>query len=290
MTRLTLDDVVDDDVGPISLRFKQGLFTLFGDSPKSLARLSEIIAGVRRPRRGRAMLDGSDVGEDPSARRRIASLLPTETALPAERVSHSLELAAELHGATLRATDVLERVGLTRFSAVPPGHLAPLEQRALALALALSLDRSEVLLLHDPFALHALVPKASVISHCRDLAERACVVVTTPRLQDAIELGGSACRIERGRPVPHAGLSTDRTLSVGLLLRSDDAERLAALFASESAFQHVLYDPQRSARELSVFGADLRSLAQAVCELARKAELTLDALAPLVPPQLSGVT
>jgi ABC-type nitrate/sulfonate/bicarbonate transport system ATPase subunit len=289
MTLVVLDDVVDDGLGPISLRFQPGLFTLFGDSLICLGHLVEILAGVRRARRGRALLDGSELEDDPNARRRVAAVLPTESLLPARRVSDSLELAAALHGETLGAGYVLGRAGLARFGQVPPEHLGPSEQRALALALALSLERSELLLLHDPFALHALLPKATVIARCRERAQRACVVVTTPQIQDAIELGGSACRIERGRPVPHAGLAASRALSVGLIVRSHDAERLAELSAAQPAFQYVLYDRDRSTRELSVFGASLGSLAQALCELARKEELSLDALVPIVPPQLSGV-
>jgi thiamine transport system ATP-binding protein len=289
MTHLVLDDVVDDGLGPISLRFRHGLFTLFGDSLTSLAGLVEILAGVRRARRGRALLDGSEVSDDPNARRRVASLLPTESLLPARSVSDALELAAALHGETLSGSDVLERAGLARFGKLAPEHLGRLEQRALSLALALSLEQSEVLLLHDPFALHALVPKMTTIARCRERAEHACVVVTTPLLEEAIELGGSACRIERGRPVPHAGLAASRALSVGLVVRSHDAERLAELCAAQPAFQYVLYDRERSARELLVFGADLGALAQALCGLARKEELSLDALAPMVSPQLSGV-
>lgn len=179
MTRLELVRVADDGIDAISLRLEAGLWTLFGDSLSTLGGLIEILSGTRRAHRGRALLDGSDVLEDPNARRRIAALLPSESLLAAPRVSDSLELAAELRGAALNGNALLESHGLARFASASPERLAPNEQRALALAFALSLDRVDALLLHDPFSLHALVPRHVVIAQCCALGERACVVVTT---------------------------------------------------------------------------------------------------------------
>lgn len=287
MTRLELRAIKDGGFGPLSLPFDAGLWVLLGDSLSSLARLFEIAAGVRRARQGHALLDGHDVFESASARRKIASLLPVEALLPASRVSESLALAAQLRGVTLDSTELLARCGLSRFANSPPEALGPVERRAVALASALALETTDALLLHDPFSLHALVPKELVIARCHELSPRACVLVTTTRLEDALALGGATCRLERGRLLPHVGLAANKAHGSGLVVRTTEAPRLARLLA-EHATVRVLFDEQHSPRELRIFGGDLSALARTLCEVARAEQIVLEALMPLVPPRASG--
>lgn len=213
----------------------------------------------------------------------MATLLPVETLLPAARVSASLELAAQLRGVSLNGAELLAESGLSRFADLAPARLGPVEQRALSLLLSLALDSSEALLLYDPFSLRALVPEELVLARCRARSERACVLVATPRLADAIALGGATGRLERGQFLPHVGVRQSLALASGLLVRCDQSERLSRLLRAHSAVQSVHFDEQRSARELLVLGVDLPALARSLCEVARTAQIALEALSPLVP-------
>lgn len=288
LTRLELSQVADARLGPVSLRFDAGLWVLLGDSPESLGRLFEIAAGQRRARRGRTLLDGEDVFESPSARRKMASLLPVETLLPSARVSESLELAARLRGVSLSGAELLERNGLSRFANLPPETLGPAEQRALALVFSMALDSADALLLFDPFSLHALVQAEVVLARCRALSERACVLVATTRLADAIALGGATCRLERGALLPHVGLQANPWHGSGLVVRTAEAQRLSQLLSSHAAVQSVVFDAQRSTRELLLHGVDLPLLTRSLCEVARAEQIVLEALTPLVPPRAAG--
>lgn len=288
MTRLELSRVADAGLGPISVRFEAGLWVLLCDPSESSTRLFEIAAGARRARRGQALLEGRDVFESPSARRKMATLLPIETLLPAPRVSESLELSAQLRGVSLNGARLLADSGLARFADLAPERLGPVEQRAIALLFSLALDSTEALLLYDPFSLHALVPKERVLARCRALSERACVLVATPRLADAIALGGATGRLERGYFLPHVGVRQSPASACGLLVRSDQAERLCDLMRRHSAVQSVHFDEQRSTRELLLRGVDLPSLARALGEVAHAEHVALEALTPLVPPPAAG--
>lgn len=288
MTRLELRQIADTGFGPLSLTFQAGLWVLLGDSSDSLGRVLEIASGMRRARKGQALLDSDDVFENPRARRKLASLLPVETLLPAPRLRESLELAAELRGSSLNGAALLESAGLARFAGSPPERMEAAETRAVALCFALAQSRASALLLHDPFSLHALLPKELVISHCRALAERACVLVTTTRLEDAIALGGTSCRLERGRMIPNVGVAKGPAEASVLVVRSPDAQRLSLLLAEHSAVHSVVYDEQRAPRELSIRGADLSTLARSLCEVAHAERIVLEALAPLVPSRLAG--
>ena len=288
MTRLELHQLSDEGFGPLSLTFEAGLWVMLGDSSGALGRVLEIASGMRRARKGRALLDGEDVFESARARRKLASLLPSEALLPAPRLRESLELAAELRGASLNGAELLERSGLARFADLAPERLAPAVARAVALCFALAQKSPSALLLHDPFSLHAWLPKELVLAHCRALAERACVLITTTRLEDAIALGGTSCRLEQGRMIPNVGLAKGPAEASMLVVRSPDAQRLSLLLAEHAAVHGVVYDEQRSPRELMVRGADLPTLARSLCEVARSEQLVLEAFAPLVPARLAG--
>lgn len=288
LTRLELRQIADVGFGPLSLTFEVGLWVMLGDSADSLARVLEIASGMRRASKGRALLDGEEVFESARARRKLASLLPVETPLPAPRLRQSLELAAELRGASLNGAELLERTGLGRFADSPPERLGPAEARAVALCFALAQSSAGALLLHDPFSLHAWLPKELVIARCRALAEQACVLVTTTRLEDAIALGGTSCRLAHGHLIPNVGVAKGPAEASVLVVRSPEAQRLSLLLAEHAAVHSVVYDESRSARELLVRGADLSTLARTLCQVAHAEHIVLEALAPLVPSRLAG--
>lgn len=283
MSVLELNQVVDERLGPLSFRFQSGLSVVVGDSEGALGRLVELLAGVRRARHGHALLDGRDVFDTPSARRRISSLLPSEQLLPAPSVREAERLAAELRDATLKGKSPLLENGLERFAGLPPERLGPSERRAVALALALGLDSADAVLLHDPFALRGWIAATLIAARCRALAQARCVVITTPHLDDAMALGGSACVFERGQLFPAAGIAVSTRPSAALGVRSPDAQRLSTLLANHPAVQRVGFDERRSPSELSLHGAELTALSRALCEVVAAERIELEAFAPLVP-------
>jgi putative ABC transport system ATP-binding protein len=134
-----------------------GFLAVVGPSGSGKSTLLGLLAGLDRPRQGRVLLDGVDLGGlDEDARARVRAekvgfvfqsfqLIPTLTAR--ENVQVPLELRGETAGD--RAEELLARVGLGDRGHHYPAQLSGGEQQRVALARAFS-TRPKVLFADEP--------------------------------------------------------------------------------------------------------------------------------------------
>ncbi len=134
-----------------------GFLAIVGPSGSGKSTLLGLLAGLDRPRSGRVVLDGQDLGSlDEDARARLRGekvgfvfqsfqLIPTLTAR--ENVQVPLELRGQ-NGAA-RADELLARVGLEDRAGHYPAQLSGGEQQRVALARAFSI-RPRLLFADEP--------------------------------------------------------------------------------------------------------------------------------------------
>jgi ABC-type thiamine transport system ATPase subunit len=276
LTQFELEGVEDDRLGPLTLRPGPGLTIVVSDELEPLARLLGVASGVRRPRRGSARLDGVNVRSSPRARRRLAALLAEEELVPSRSVGEAAQLAWDLRGVAGSAEACLREWGLGGLITTEPRRLLPERRRAVALALALGAPAALVVL-HDPLALAPLLGHAKIRDACWRAAESAVVLVGTPSFDDAKELGGELALLTRGRLAPAISAAP---WPREVLVRCAESARLAELLRADAELE-VGFDAARTARELFVRGPSHARVAERVLRVARDAELSVDALAPL---------
>ena len=136
-----------------------GFIAIVGPSGSGKSTLLGLLAGLDRPRAGRVVLDGQDLGslsEDQRARLRAEKvgfvfqsfhLIPTLTAR--ENIQVPLELRGEDATARARADELLARVGLAGRGHHYPAQLSGGEQQRVALARAFVV-RPKLLLADEP--------------------------------------------------------------------------------------------------------------------------------------------
>jgi len=136
-----------------------GFLAIAGPSGSGKSTLLGLLAGLDRPRQGRVLLDGQDLGplsEDQRARLRAEKvgfvfqsfhLIPTLTAR--ENIQVPLELRGEEARARARADELLARVGLGGRGHHYPAQLSGGEQQRVALARAFS-HRPRILFADEP--------------------------------------------------------------------------------------------------------------------------------------------
>jgi putative ABC transport system ATP-binding protein len=143
----------------VSFQVEQGSFlAIVGPSGSGKTTLLGLLAGLDTPTRGKVILDGSDLtqlSEDARAQLRGAKvgfvfqsfqLIPTLTAI--ENVQVPLELRGE-GGASMRARELLERVGLGDRLDHFPSQLSGGEQQRVAIARAF-VNRPRILFADEP--------------------------------------------------------------------------------------------------------------------------------------------
>ena len=149
---LEAKSVVSRALPRVDLTCGPGLHTVVASEIAAASELVAIASGLARPRRGTLRVGGKDPYRSPETRRAIATLLYDEQAVQGRSVEESLGRALALHQSPLKAADVLSPFGLSVLAARPPGSLCRAELRAVALALALSLEPVSLLVLHEPLA------------------------------------------------------------------------------------------------------------------------------------------
>jgi ABC-type branched-subunit amino acid transport system ATPase component len=136
-----------------------GAVGLLGQNGSGKTTLLNVITGQLRPQSGRVLFGGASmVGRSPEdhARAGIARVFQSVQVFPRLTVLENL-LAAQIgsHGAAARdrvdAAHILERVGLTRFSATGAGDISYGHQRLLEIGMALA-TRARLVLLDEPTA------------------------------------------------------------------------------------------------------------------------------------------
>jgi branched-chain amino acid transport system ATP-binding protein len=139
----------------ITLELPRGeIVGLIGPNGAGKSTLVNVLSGFDRPSEGRVELEGKDVTRWPAHRRGRAGLARTfqhAHAFPALTVRENVEVAGLGVGvgprrAAARTAELLELLGLTRYSEAPAGSLAHGDERRLGVARALATDPRFVLL------------------------------------------------------------------------------------------------------------------------------------------------
>lgn len=268
----------------MSLSLGPGVYCLLADTKHGAPELVELIAGVRAPSRGRVLLGGKPPHSDPLIRRRVGSVLAFERLPPAATVLASVQAAIHYRSGSDDAQQVLGGVGLSSWADRPLSSLEPGERRAVALALALSIEEPGWLALFEPIA--ALGPVADASDRLREtLHSRAAsgtvVVVATASARVAFALGGQVAKLERGQV---SWVSEPSVTTLGaegeFLVWSKEAPRLAGLLASSSAVVAVEFDQERFQDQLRVRSRSGRDGALEIARVARESGIEIGAMWP----------
>jgi len=162
---------------------------LIGPNGCGKSTLLRVVAGLLRPDRGVVSLDGEPVvGPDP----RLALVFQEPRLLPWRSAEDNVRFPMELAGwpparQAARAAELLGLVGLRDFAATRPAHLSGGMRQRLAIARALALEPS-VLLLDEPFsALDALTRERFNVELLR-LWERTgtTIILVTHSITEAV--------------------------------------------------------------------------------------------------------
>ncbi len=240
---ITLDSISHTFQGPTGpLRALRGLdlsvhsgevVAVIGPNGCGKSTLLRLVAGLVVPTSGRVSVGDVAVREpDP----RVGIVFQEPRLLPWRGVRENIEFPLELAGwdrrrAEARAEELMALVGLTRFAAARPHTLSGgLRQRA-AIARALALDPS-VLLLDEPFsALDALTRERLNLELLRVWEEtRATIVVVTHSIAEAVLLSDRVVVMSPrpGRVVAEVAVDLPRPRTLAVL----DSPELAPLAAA----------------------------------------------------------
>jgi ABC-2 type transport system ATP-binding protein len=159
----------------------------------------EVLEGYRARHGGRVSVVGLDPARDGAALAgRIGVMLQEGGVYPGVRALEVVELFCTFYGRRGRATELLERVGLTRRARSTWRQLSGGEQQRLSLALALAAS-PQVAFLDEPTSGVDVSGRRLVREVIRDLAAGGCcVLLTTHELDEAERVADRVLIIDRG--------------------------------------------------------------------------------------------
>ena len=203
--------VGDFSVGPLDLDVPAGEYAiLLGPSGAGKTLVLEALAGVRRPRAGRLLVDGVDVTRLPAERRRVGLVFQDGLLFPhlsvAENVAYGLHRSnGERTGwrrrpAADRLGQLAGEVGITRLMDRRPATLSGGERQRVALARALA-ARPRALLLDEPLSAVDVEAREGLQDLLRRLNvdEGLTVLHVTHDLGEAFAVGGLFVVLAAGR-------------------------------------------------------------------------------------------
>lgn len=178
---------------------------LLGASGSGKSTLLSIIAGLEVPESGRVWLDGQDISDWPTERRRLALMFQDFALFPHLSLQDNVAFGLVEQGlprseARLRADDLLQRFGLGGRGRERVGTLSGGEQQRVALARAL-ITQPRALLLDEPFsALDADLRADLRAEFAQRIAEHGMrAVLVTHDEAEARAMASAAWRLEGGR-------------------------------------------------------------------------------------------
>jgi NitT/TauT family transport system ATP-binding protein len=211
----------------VTLRLARESFVcLVGPSGCGKSTLLRILAGLRTPGAGEALLDGQPISQ---AQRRIGIVFQKANLLPWRTVYGNLSLPLELAGMLAPERDqrtlaMLELIGLEEFADTYPASLSGGMAQRVAIGRALIHD-PQVLLLDEPFgALDALTREQMSEELLRIWARhRKTVLMVTHSIPEAVLLADRVLVMSPrpGRIVTDVEITLPRPRSLDLLHRPD---------------------------------------------------------------------
>ena len=259
-------------VDGINITVKTGeIFGFLGPNGAGKSTAVRMLTTLLRPTSGTATVAGFDVAKHPDeVRRRIGVALQDAAIDPLMTGTELLRLQAVLYGIPQaqmknRASELLERVGLTAAADRRVGTYSGGMRRRLDLALAL-IHQPTVLFLDEPTTGLDPMSRMSLWEEVRRLNnEGTTVMLTTQYLEEADQLADRIAIIDAGKIV-REGKPQDLKAGVGfptllITVPSDQTERATAVLAT--------FGDMRPTAEGSL-GVGLRGGANVVTDVVRK--------------------
>ena len=259
-------------VDGIDITVKTGeIFGFLGPNGAGKSTAVRMLTTLLRPTSGTATVAGFDVAKYPDeVRRRIGAALQDAAIDPLMTGTELLRLQAVLYGIPQaqmknRASELLERVGLTAAADRRVGTYSGGMRRRLDLALAL-IHQPTVLFLDEPTTGLDPMSRMSLWEEVRRLNnEGTTVMLTTQYLEEADQLADRIAIIDAGKIV-REGKPQDLKAGVGfptllITVPSDQTERAKAVLAT--------FGDMRPTAEGSL-GVGLRGGANVVTDVVRK--------------------
>ena len=259
-------------VDGINITVKTGeIFGFLGPNGAGKSTAVRMLTTLLRPTSGSATVAGFDVAKHPDeVRRRIGVALQDAAIDPLMTGTELLRLQAVLYGIPQaqmknRASELLERVGLTAAADRRVGTYSGGMRRRLDLALAL-IHQPTVLFLDEPTTGLDPMSRMSLWEEVRRLNnEGTTVMLTTQYLEEADQLADRIAIIDAGKIV-REGKPQDLKAGVGfptllITVPSDQTERAKAVLAT--------FGDMRPTAEGSL-GVGLRGGANVVTDVVRK--------------------
>jgi len=196
-------------VDDVSMSVPAGSLTaLLGPSGSGKSTLLRVISGLEQPDAGRVVIEGSDVTGMPPQRRGIGFVFQHYAAFKHMTVHKNVAFGLEIRRRPrseikARVDELLELVQLTGLAKRYPAQLSGGQRQRMALARALAVEPT-VLLLDEPFgALDARVRKElrAWLRRLHDEVHVTTVFVTHDQ-EEAMEIAGGASFAQRSRPGP----------------------------------------------------------------------------------------
>lgn len=274
----------------VSLEHRAGVLAILGAAKDGTSLLLDLLDGSAPAAMGRV----SVLGTTPAAARSRVSRVRLDAPLPeALRVGEVCDLAGKLRGdAPAPARERLGALGLGALAERSVRSLAVEERRAVALAIAVTSARSEVLLVDEPLAALDPVAPRLVVEALRRRAESASVIVTTASARDAVRLAdrlgvltaGTFTPLPSGSELTALGLGPYGIASVRIVVSASSgkagAAALTGTLGADPAVDRVeaaAYGtaPER-AHAVIAAGRDQAALARAVTRAIATAGVDVD--------------
>ena len=278
MSVLSFEGVSHEALRGVDASFGVQRHVVLGRELDGTNTLLTLAAGLAVPAQGRVLLRGVSPVTSAALRRRNATLFAEEELPPARSVALAVEFALRARGDARSASSVLDAAGLAAWAALRPNTLSARDTRSVALALALAHARPELVLLHEPLSLVGALSEAFILASLARF-DRAVVLCTTSRLEEAAQLGRVCAVLERGQWFD-ASQTAPQLASITLRVHTPEARRLAARLSEAPEIAAVEW---AGGSELLVRGHELESVARSVVVNARAEAIRIDAMRQAFP-------
>jgi sulfate transport system ATP-binding protein len=190
----------------VTLSIPEGSLTaLLGPSGSGKSTLLRIIAGLDAPDGGSVLIDGSDLTHARPQDRGIGFVFQHYAAFAHMSVKDNIAFGLKIrkrpkHEIAARVDELLELVGLTKWSRQRPHQLSGGQRQRMALARALAVEPS-VLLLDEPFGALDATVRAELRAWLRRLHDERGVttVLVTHDQEEAMEVSDRIAVMHAGR-------------------------------------------------------------------------------------------